>query len=152
MSCALEQARLAEQQNEVPVGAVVVIDDAIVATGFNKTITNCDPSAHAEVVAIRNAASEIKNYRILDSCLYVTLEPCSMCAGLLVQSRIKRLVFGAYDHKAGAAGSVFNIASHLHLNHQVEIVSGVLESPCSTILSDFFAKRRKLKKQLKSAK
>jgi len=147
---AMQQAEIAESINEVPVGAVLVINDEIVGRGYNQTITLCDPSLHAEVVAIRQAAAHIKNYRLLDATLYVTLEPCSMCAGLLVHSRIKTLVFGAYDYKAGAVGSIMNLAQHEKLNHKIEVVGGVLESECSQQLSAFFQKRRALKKAMKA--
>lgn len=148
---AMRQADIAESFNEVPVGAVVVINNEIVGRGYNQTITLCDPSLHAEVVAIRQAAAHIKNYRLLDASLYVTLEPCSMCAGLLVHSRIKTLIFGAYDYKAGAVGSVMNIAQHEQLNHKIDVVAGVLENECSQQLSAFFQKRRALKKAMKAA-
>ncbi len=152
MELALEQALIAQSIGEVPVGAVVVDQNSVViGEGYNQCISKHDPSMHAEMVAIRNACQSVKNYRLVDVTLYVTLEPCSMCAGLLVHSRIKTLVFGAKDRKTGAAGSVFNLVQHPDLNHSIEVVSGVLEARCSSTLSDFFALRREEKKRLKKA-
>lgn len=152
MSIALEQADIAEQHGEIPVGAVLVKDDELIATGYNLSILNHDPSAHAEMQAIRSAGSVLNNYRMIDCTLYVTLEPCSMCAGLLVHSRIKRVVFGARDAKTGAAGSVMNLLQHEQLNHQVEITEGVLADLCSAKLSAFFKRRRAEIKQQKALK
>lgn len=152
MSIALEQADIAEQHGEIPVGAVLVKDDELIATGYNLSILNHDPSAHAEMQAIRSAGSVLSNYRMIDCTLYVTLEPCSMCAGLLVHSRIKRVVFGAKDAKTGAAGSVMNLLQHEQLNHQVEITEGVLADSCSAKLSAFFKRRRAEIKQQKALK
>lgn len=152
MSIALEQADIAEQHGEIPVGAVLVKDDELIATGYNLSILNHDPSAHAEMQAIRSAGSVLNNYRMIDCTLYVTLEPCSMCAGLLVHSRIKRVVFGAKDAKTGAAGSVMNLLQHEQLNHQVEITEGVLADLCSAKLSAFFKRRRAEIKQQKALK
>jgi tRNA(adenine34) deaminase len=152
MSIALEQADIAEQHGEIPVGAVLVKDDELIATGYNLSILNHDPSAHAEMQAIRSAGSVLSNYRMIDCTLYVTLEPCSMCAGLLVHSRIKRVVFGARDAKTGAAGSVMNLLQHEQLNHQVEITEGVLADLCSAKLSAFFKRRRAEIKQQKALK
>ena len=151
MERALEQADIAESLGEVPVGAVVVIDNEIVGVGYNRCIIDSDPSLHAEMVAIRDAAKRINNYRLVGASLYVTLEPCSMCAGLLVHSRLKQLVFGASDAKAGAAGSIMNLVQHEKLNHKIDIVPHVLEHICSEKLSDFFRNRRahnKIKKAL----
>jgi len=142
MRHALQLAQQAELQGEVPVGAVLVKDDRIIAQGFNYSIAGCDPTAHAEIQAIRNAATYIGNYRLLDTTLYVTLEPCAMCAGAIVQARIKHVVFGARDPKAGACGSVFNILGSPFLNHRPSIESGVLAQECGKILSDFFRERR----------
>mgnify|MGYP003389091281 CR=1 FL=1 len=136
-------AEKAEKINEIPVGAVVVANGKVIGEGFNQSISLNDPSAHAEMIAIRQAGETIKNYRLIDCTLYVTLEPCPMCAGLLVHSRINRLVFGAQDAKTGAAGSVMNIANHEHLNHQINISQGVMAEQCSQLLSDFFKRRRK---------
>lgn len=150
MRQAIELAKKAEALQEVPVGAIVVSEGKIIGSGYNQTISLCDPSAHAEMLAIRQAAKTIKNYRILDASLYVTLEPCSMCAGLLVQSRIKNVVFGAFDQKAGAAGSVLNVTQCEPLNHQLNVLGGVLERECANLLSEFFKARRKAKKILKA--
>ncbi|RTE86185.1 MULTISPECIES: tRNA adenosine(34) deaminase TadA [Gammaproteobacteria] len=149
MQEALAEAQKAEAIGEVPVGAVVVHRGEVIARGHNQVITQLDPSAHAEMIALREAAKVIGNYRIEDTTLYVTLEPCPMCAGLLVHSRISRLVFGAYDLKTGSAGSLMNLVKHDALNHQVEVESGVLEDECATILSDFFKHRRAQKKRLR---
>lgn len=142
MERALEQADLAEEIGEVPVGAVVVIDNEIVGLGYNRCIIDSDPSLHAEMVAIRDAAKRINNYRLIGASLYVTLEPCSMCAGLLVHSRLEQLIFGASDPKAGAAGSIMNLVQHDKLNHKIDVVPNVLVDTCSEKLSDFFRKRR----------
>jgi tRNA(adenine34) deaminase len=142
MHMALEQAKLAQAHNEVPVGAVLVHNDKVIATGHNSPITHHDPSAHAEMIALRKAGQAFENYRLLDTTLYVTLEPCIMCAGLLVHARIKRLVFGAYDRKAGAVKSIAQILDHPKLNHRVEVEAGVLEKECSEILKNFFSQLR----------
>lgn len=151
MSLALALAEKAEKNNEIPVGAVVVANDKVIGEGFNQSIMNHDPSAHAEMIAVRSAAKTIENYRMLDCTLYVTLEPCPMCAGLLVHSRIKRVVYGAADEKTGAAGSVFSLTHSDKLNHQLEVTSGILAKECSTMLSNFFKRRRKEIKQKKLA-
>lgn len=151
MRLALLQADIALQHQEVPVGAVVVLNGEVIGEGFNQTISQCDPSLHAEVVAIRQAAQHIKNYRLNNATLYVTLEPCAMCAGLLVHSRIHTIVFGAGDYKAGACGSVMNIANHAQLNHKIDLVHGVLAQDCSQKLSGFFQERRALKKAMKAS-
>lgn len=146
MRYALELADKAELQNEIPVGAVLVKDDEIIAEGWNQSITQHDPSAHAEMIALRAAGIALNNYRLVDTTLYVTLEPCPMCAGLLVHARVSRLVFGASDYKTGACGSIMNLANHAVLNHQISITSGVLEQECSEKLSAFFRNRRASKK------
>ncbi|RUO32788.1 tRNA adenosine(34) deaminase TadA [Aliidiomarina sanyensis] len=151
MRKALELAKEAEHDGEVPVGAVLVHQDKIIGIGRNHVIGGCDPSLHAEMIAIREGAQTIGNYRLLDTTLYVTLEPCPMCAGLLVHSRIGRLVYGASDPKTGAAGSLLDLTRHPQLNHQIEVVSGVLAAECSELLSDFFRTRRARKKALKRA-
>lgn len=140
---ALRLARQAECNDEVPVGAVVVNDNAIVGVGYNACITLSDPTAHAEIVAIRAACSAIGNYRLPGACLYVTLEPCAMCAGAIVHARIGRVVFGTPDPRAGAGGSIVNLLQHAALNHQAELVSGVEEQACALVLTDFFKARRK---------
>ena len=142
MLLALAAAQAAETQGEVPVGAVVIIDNEVVASGFNRTIIDCDPTAHAEIVAIRKAAKIINNHRLTEAKLFVTLEPCAMCMGALLQARIKRLVFGAHDPKAGALGSVMDLSKHDQLNHGIEVEGGVLEEECSSLLKAFFKARR----------
>ena len=152
MKHALYLADKAELIGEVPVGACIVVDGEIVGEGYNEPITTYDPSAHAELRAVQQAARQVQNYRLVDATLYVTLEPCSMCAGMLVHARVKRVVFGAWDAKTGAAGSVMNLLQHPALNHQAEIVSGVLADECADKLSCFFQKRRKEIKAAKTAK
>jgi tRNA(adenine34) deaminase len=142
MEDALQEARLAALRGEVPVGAVVVIGDAIVARSGNRTITDCDPTAHAEVVALRAAAGEMGNYRLIGATLYVTIEPCAMCAGAMVQARVARLVYGADDTKGGAVRSCFSMLYHPQLNHRVEVTSGVLAEQAAGLLKNFFAARR----------
>ena len=147
MRYALELADKAEALGEIPVGAVLV-DDArnIIGEGWNLSIVQSDPTAHAEIIALRNGAKNIQNYRLLNSTLYVTLEPCTMCAGAILHSRIKRLVFGASDYKTGAIGSRFHFFDDYKMNHSLEITSGVLAEECSQKLSTFFQKRREEKK------
>ncbi|MCK8945500.1 tRNA adenosine(34) deaminase TadA [Haemophilus influenzae] len=147
MRYALELADKAEALGEIPVGAVLV-DDArnIIGEGWNLSIVQSDPTAHAEIIALRNGAKNIQNYRLLNSTLYVTLEPCTMCAGAILHSRIKRLVFGASDYKTGAIGSRFHFFDDYKMNHTLEITSGVLAEDCSQKLSTFFQKRREEKK------
>jgi tRNA(adenine34) deaminase len=142
MQEALTLAHLAKNENEVPVGAILVKDDSIIARGYNRPISNQDPSAHAEILALREAARALNNYRLTDTTLYCTLEPCVMCAGALVHARVKRLVFGASDSKAGACGSVFDITKGFPLNHKLAVESGVLALECRDILQDFFKKKR----------
>ncbi|MCZ6560881.1 MAG: tRNA adenosine(34) deaminase TadA [Gammaproteobacteria bacterium] len=142
MSRALELARQAREQGEVPVGAVVVYDDQIIGEGFNQPITLADPSAHAEMQAMRKAARRLDNYRLSDTTLYVTLEPCAMCAGAMVHARVKRLVYGAADPKTGATGSVFNLVQAEQLNHQLEVDGGLMDKECGELLRDFFKQRR----------
>jgi len=151
MLAAIALAKKAEQHDEIPVGAVVVANGEIIGEGFNQSIMNNDPSAHAEMIAIRQAGEKVQNYRLIDCTLYVTLEPCPMCSGLLVHSRINRLVYGAADLKTGSAGSVFNLTHSDKLNHQINVVAGVLEKPCSTLLSNFFKRRRAEKKAKKQS-
>ncbi len=154
MQQALQRADIAQQHGEIPVGAIVVYNSKIIGEGYNLSILNHDPSAHAEVMAIRQAGQALQNYRMLDCTLYVTLEPCSMCAGLLVHSRIKRLVFGASDLKTGSAGSIMNLVQHEQLNHQIDVTSGVLAGECADKISSFFKMRRaqiKEEKRLKRA-
>lgn len=149
MQRAFELAQQAEQLNEIPVGAVVVHQGKIIGEGFNQSILLNDPSAHAEMLAIRQAGKHLNNYRLLDCTLYVTLEPCPMCAGLLVHSRIKRLVYASPDLKTGAAGSALNLVNNEQLNHQIIVVNGVMQAQCSELLSGFFKRRRSEKKSAK---
>ncbi|HEY6640566.1 tRNA adenosine(34) deaminase TadA [Povalibacter sp.] len=142
MRRAMELAQAAQDAGEVPVGAVIVKDDVALAEGWNRPISTSDPTAHAEMIALRAAAQTLGNYRLLDTTLYVTLEPCAMCASAMVHARVKRLVYAATDPRAGAAGSVFNIVQHQALNHRLEMTSGVLADECSTLLRSFFASRR----------
>lgn len=143
MHLALEQAKKAESVGEVPVGAVLVQNDELIATSHNQVITLNDPSAHAEILALRQAGQVLNNYRLPGSCLYVTLEPCIMCMGTIIQARIERLVFGATDPKSGAAGSVYRIGTDNLLNHSLNISQGVLQEECSSILKGFFRAKRK---------
>lgn len=142
MSLAMELARNAWQAGEVPVGAIVVFEDEIVGRGFNQPISKHDPSAHAEIMALRDAGQRIGNYRLPECTLYVTLEPCVMCAGAMMHARIKRIVFGASDPKTGAAGSVVNLFLETRLNHHAEIEGGVMAEECAELISGFFKERR----------
>ena len=142
MARALELAREAERAGEVPVGAVIVKDDAIVGEGWNRPISSNDPTAHAEIVALRAAAQKLGTYRLLDTTLYVTLEPCPMCAGAMVHARVKRLVYAATDPRAGAAGTIFNIVQHPSLNHRIDCEAGLMAQECGTMLRAFFQGRR----------
>ena len=139
---ALAEARSARGRGEVPVGAVVVLDAVVVGRGSNQPIHAADPTAHAEIVALRNAARAVGNYRLTGAALYVTVEPCLMCAGALVHARIARLVFGAAEPKAGAVRSAMGVLDHPALNHRVEVAGGVLEAECSELMHTFFAARR----------
>jgi tRNA(adenine34) deaminase len=143
MEQALAEARNALAAGEVPVGAVIVSKGEIVARGFNQPISAHDPSSHAEIVAMRAAALQLANYRLTGMTLYCTLEPCVMCAGAIVHARIARLVFGARDPKAGAAGSIYNVVNDPRLNHQPEIAIGVRESECRKLLQEFFEWKRR---------
>ena len=142
MRLALDQALEAQLAGEVPVGAVIVRDGQLVATGYNRPITTHDPTAHAEIVALRDAAQRLQNYRLPDCELYVTLEPCAMCAMALMHARFKRVVFAATDPKTGAGGSVTNLFADPRLNHQTALLGGVLAEPASALLRQFFAERR----------
>jgi len=142
MRHAIFEARQAEINGEVPVGAVIVLNRRIIGTGFNRPIGLTDPTAHAEIQAIRAAARQIGNYRLTGSTLYVTVEPCAMCAGSLINARISRLVYGTPDLRAGAIESVFRIADNSSLNHRVEVTSGILDEECREIMQSFFRARR----------
>jgi len=142
MQLALEQARAAAELGEVPVGAVVVLENRVLAAAGNRTITDCDPTAHAEVVALRAAAREIGNHRLNGAALYVTIEPCAMCAGALVQARIARLVYGADDAKGGAIRTCLQVLDAPSLNHRVEVISGILAGESVQLLQSFFSARR----------
>lgn len=147
MQHALELAQRAESEGEVPVGAVLVLDDQVVGEGWNRPISDNDPTAHAEIMALRSAAKKLNNYRLLETTLYVTLEPCIMCSGAIIHSRVKRVVYGALDPKAGAAQSAFTILGTDKLNHQVNVDGGVLAKECGEILTTFFKKKRHEKKR-----
>lgn len=143
MAMAIELARLAWKAGEVPVGAVVELNGEIVGRGFNQPISKHDPSAHAEIMALRDAGNRIGNYRLPECSLYVTLEPCIMCAGAIMHARLKRIVYGASDPKTGAAGSVVDIFAEPRLNHHTAIEGGVMAEECSELISAFFKERRK---------
>jgi tRNA(adenine34) deaminase len=139
---ALAEARGAASGGEVPVGAVLVHGGQILARGGNRTIRDCDPTAHAEIVVLREAARVLGNYRLADTTLYVTIEPCSMCAGAMIQARVPRLVYGAAEPRGGAVVSCFAVLSHPEVNHRVEVVAGILGEECAGVMRDFFAARR----------
>ena len=142
MQLALAEARAAFDADEVPVGAILVKDGQILARGNNRTIRDCDPTAHAEIIALRQAARFCANYRLMGSTLYVTIEPCAMCAGAIIQARVSQVVYGADDLKGGAARSCFEVLSHPKLNHQVQVTSGLMAEECAAILQEFFSARR----------
>ncbi|MCD6045429.1 MAG: tadA [Gammaproteobacteria bacterium] len=142
MQQALQRAELALQHNEVPVGAIVVYEDKIIGEGWDQTVSEKDPTAHAEIIALRAAGKTLQNYRLLDATLYVTLEPCSMCAGALVNARLKRVVFALADNKSGACGSVFNIIDAACLNHRLYSTQGILAEESLALLQSFFKARR----------
>lgn len=142
MEAALQEAVAAQAAGEVPVGAVIVCDGRIVGRSGNRSLLDSDPTAHAEIVALRQAGAAVGNHRLLDCEMFVTIEPCAMCAGALVQARLKRLVYGADDPKAGAVHSVLTVLNHPALNHQMEVKPGVLASRCSQVLQSFFRARR----------
>ena len=142
MEAALDEARKAAARNEVPVGAVILRNGDVLSTAHNETVTRHDPTAHAELLAIQAALRAAGTDRLEDSTLYVTLEPCAQCAGAIVLAKVGRLVFGAYDEKAGMCGSVGDLVRHQKLNHRVEVQGGVMEEPCSDLLSEFFQAKR----------
>ena len=139
---ALRAAREARERDEVPIGTCIVIGDQVAAIAGNRTRTDCDPTAHAEIVALREAARKVGNYRLADAVVYSTIEPCAMCAGALIQARVRLLVYGATDEKAGAVESHFGICDAPHLNHRVEVLKGVLDSECRELMQQFFLARR----------
>jgi tRNA(adenine34) deaminase len=147
----LKLALRAQEEGEVPVGALLVLDNQVIGEGWNRPIGRHDPTAHAEIMALRQGGVVLQNYRLIDATLYVTLEPCVMCAGAMVHSRIRRLVYGAADEKTGAVGSLVDILRHPGMNHQIEITSGVLATDCAATLSNFFRLRREQQKALKLA-
>jgi tRNA(adenine34) deaminase len=142
MDLAFREAEKAYQAKEVPVGAIVVFENRVIGRGYNQIEQLQDPTAHAEIIAITAAADYLGSRRLLDTTLYVTLEPCAMCAGAIVLARIPTLVFGAYDPKSGACGSVLNVTQNVKLNHRVQVIGGIREQKCSLILTDFFKKLR----------
>ena len=140
---ALRAAREAGSRDEVPIGACIVVDGEIAAVAGNRTRTDCDPTAHAEIIALREAAQRVGNYRLPHATVYSTIEPCAMCAGALIQARVPLLVYGARDEKAGAVDSHFGICNSEQLNHRLQVVSGILESECRELMQEFFRARRK---------
>lgn len=143
MKQAIAEAKKAGQKGEVPIGAILVAGNgAVLSSAHNRTISLCDPSAHAEILALRKAGVKINNYRLLNTVLYVTVEPCIMCMGAIIHARIKRVVFGAYDHRGGAAGSLYNFAEDKRLNHRTEIISGICEEECRNLIQEFFREKR----------
>lgn len=142
MQAAMAEARIAAEEGEVPVGAIVMVSDQVIGRGHNRSIETHDPSAHAEIVALRAAGQSQKNHRLVGATLFVTLEPCTMCVGALIQARIARLVFGAYDEKAGALGSAIDLSAERSLNHRYEVNGGLLADDCAALLSAFFEAKR----------
>jgi tRNA(adenine34) deaminase len=142
MHYAIEQAKLAEQQDEVPIGAILVKEGKLIASGFNQPISSIDPTAHAEVVCLREAARQLENYRLPNTTLYVTLEPCAMCAGAIIQARIARVVYAANEPRSGALKSVFQLFDNPTLNHRVDVTSGILADESAAILKHFFKIKR----------
>jgi len=141
---ALEQAEKAKQMNEVPVGALLVDNVGnVLSRSFNQTISMNDPTAHAEILALRKTAHYVQNYRLLNTTLYVTIEPCIMCMGAIIHARVERLVFGAYDPKWGGAGSIYNLADNKSLNHKVDVIAGICEQECRDMIQGFFKEKRK---------
>ena len=142
MQIAIQEAELAAKQGEIPVGAVLVVNGEIIAKAHNQRETTCDATAHAEILAIREACAKLQNWRLTGADLYVTLEPCPMCAGAIVNARIARVIYGAADNKAGGVDSLFNIVNNKNLDHRVEILSGICENECKEILQNFLQKKR----------
>lgn len=148
---ALELAKMAGDKNEVPVGAIVVLGDEIIGRGFNSPICLSDPTAHAEIIALRDAAKTIGNYRLVDADLYVTIEPCTMCAGAIIHSRIRKLYYGAAEAKSGVIESQMSLFSENWLNHKVLVESAILEQECRSLITSFFSRRRAEKKERKAS-
>ncbi len=146
MQCAFELAQKAGAQDEVPVGAVIVYVDKIIGEGWNQPISSNDPTAHAEIMALRDAGKNIGNYRLPDATMYVTLEPCTMCAGAMIHARLGKLIYAVEDPKTGACGSVFNLLQTDELNHKVEIEKGVMEVECQSLIQSFFKQKRAIQK------
>ena len=146
MQHAFELAKKAEAQDEVPVGAIIVYEDRVIGEGWNQPITSNDPTAHAEVMALRDAGGKIGNYRLPNATIYVTLEPCTMCAGAIIHARLSRLVYAADDPKTGACGSIFNLLQTEELNHKVDIEKGVMEEECQSLIRSFFNQKRAIQK------
>lgn len=142
MRLALDEAQDALERDEVPVGAIVVLGEKVIGRGHNRVLTECDPTAHAEIVALRDASRFLNNYRLVGATVYTTIEPCPMCAGALVQARVKRLVYGAPDPRAGAVESLFHLVSDARLNHRIEVQGGVLADDCRRMIQSFFQKKR----------
>jgi tRNA(adenine34) deaminase len=143
MKLAISEAKKAGQNGEVPIGAILVAENGeVISSAHNRTISLCDPSAHAEILVLRKAGIIIKNYRLLETVLYVTIEPCIMCMGAVINSRIKKIVFGAYDPKGGAAGSLYNFTEDKRLNHKTRLISGICEEECRSLIQEFFKKKR----------
>jgi tRNA(adenine34) deaminase len=142
MKSAIEEAKKALRKKEVPIGAVLVKDGKIIARGHNSSITLSDPSGHAEIITLRRGGKSLGNYRLTETDIYVTVEPCIMCMGALLHARVKRLIFGAYDYRAGAAGSLLDISSDERLNHKIEVTPFVLEVECRTLMQGFFRSKR----------
>lgn len=142
MACALAEARHAEAVAEVPVGAIVVLENQIIGRGYNQPIGRRDPTAHAEILALREAAAAIGNYRLVEATLFVTIEPCVMCAGALLNARVKRLVYGAAEERFGAVDSLLQLCTHSSLNHRMEVTSGILVDECRALMQSFFKQRR----------
>lgn len=152
MHAALREAKNAKEIGEVPIGAVMVYNDKIISTGYNKRETSQSALSHAELIAIEKANKRLGSWRLDDCTLYVTLEPCPMCAGAIVQARIKRVVFGAYDPKAGCAGTLMNLLHESRFNHQVDLTSGILEKECGDLIKNFFKELREKKKEQNTSK
>jgi tRNA(adenine34) deaminase len=142
MQCAFKLAQKAKEHDEVPVGAVIVHEDKIIGEGWNQPISSNDPTAHAEIIALRDAGNNVGNYRLPDATMYVTLEPCAMCAGAIIHARLSKIIFAVADPKTGACGSIFNLLQAEELNHKVEIDKGIMEDECRSLIQTFFKQKR----------